>query len=137
MKRGLDGRRLALILLVTVTFLNFTGFIFDLYRQLWWFDRALHPATIFAITFAVAVFLSGQTLDPTWPIPAISVLTSVGIAIGALWEVAEWGFDQLYPSDIIKGKYDTVIDLIMDFIGSFLAATVWFIKERARRSAVP
>ncbi|WP_245185972.1 hypothetical protein [Falsiroseomonas frigidaquae] len=47
--------------------------------------------------------------------------TGVGIALGALWEVAEWGFDQIAPGDVIKGKHDTIIDIVMDTAGALLA----------------
>ena len=43
------------------------------------------------------------------------------LAIGALREVAEWGFDRIAPGDVIKGKHDTIIDIVMGTIGALLA----------------
>lgn len=45
----------------------------------------------------------------------------LGLAIGAVWEVAEWGFDQVAPGDVTKGKHDTILDLVMDTLGALLA----------------
>ncbi len=44
-----------------------------------------------------------------------------GIACGALWEVAEWAFDQFAPGNVIKGKYDSILDIIMDTGGALVA----------------
>ena len=51
----------------------------------------------------------------------VLMIASVGLAIGALWEVAEWGFDRIAPGDVIKGKHDTIIDIVMDTLGALLA----------------
>ena len=39
------------------------------------------------------------------------LIASLGIAIGAIWEVAERGFDRIPPGNVIKGKNDTVTDI--------------------------
>ena len=49
------------------------------------------------------------------------LIASVGVAAGAIWEVAEWIFDMIAPGDVIKGKDDTVIDIVVDTIGAVLA----------------
>ena len=51
----------------------------------------------------------------------VLLIASVGIALGALWEVAEWSFDQIAPGDVIKGKHDTLVDIVMDTGGAVLA----------------
>lgn len=118
------GRVIAWSLAVALALLNVAGYAFDLYQRFWWFDRTLHPCTLFALTFWAAVFLCGKVLNGTTNHRLLRVLliASVGIAVGAWWEVAEWGFDHLVPADVIKGKYDTVLDLIMDTFGAVLAA---------------
>ena len=118
------SRTVAWVLASALTLANIAGYAFDLYAQFWWFDRILHAATLFAMTFWAAVFLCSKVLTPTrdhWLI-RIAVIASLGIAVGALWEVAEWGFDQIMPANVIKGKHDTILDLIMDTAVSLLAA---------------
>ncbi len=60
-------------------------------------------------------------------------IASVGLAIGALWEVAEWGFDRIAPGDVIKGKHDTIIDILMDTAGAVLAGPLALILGRPPR----
>lgn len=50
------------------------------------------------------------------------LIACVGVTAGAWWKMTEWGFDQLKPGNMIKGKYNTVFDLIMDSRGAALAA---------------
>jgi hypothetical protein len=65
----------------------------------------------------------------------VLTIASVGLAVGALWEVAEWGFDQVAPGDVIKGKNDTIIDIVMDAIGAALAGLVSLAVLRPPRPA--
>lgn len=118
------GRAIAWGLAAALALANIAGYAFDLYQRFWWFDRLSHAGTLFAVTFWAAVFLCGRVLNDSTDHRPIRVLlvASVGVAVGAWWEVAEWGFDQLMPADVIKGKYDTVIDLAVDTFGTVLAA---------------
>lgn len=133
-----SGARTTAWLLAAVMLLaNVAGYGFDLYQRVWWFDRILHACTLFAMTYWAAVFLCSKVLDAGagyWWIRLL-VIASIGIAIGAIWEVAEWGFDQVMPANVIKGKYDTVVDLIVDTIGAVLAA--WLSLTMLRAPAPP
>jgi hypothetical protein len=119
-----SGRAIAWVLAVVMLLANVAGYVFNLYQRFRWFDRILHACTLFALTFWAAVFLCGKVLNGSVGHRLIRVLliASVGIALGAWWEVAEWGFDQVMPANVIKGKFDTVLGLIMDSFGAFLAA---------------
>ena len=50
------------------------------------------------------------------------VITCAGVAAGAWWELLEWGYDYIVPGDAIKGKHDTMLDLVMDTGGALLAS---------------
>ncbi len=65
----------------------------------------------------------------------VVTIASMGIAIGALWEVAEWLADFVTPTQIVAGLFDTVTDLILDSAGAVLAAVLnlWGLNERARQ----
>lgn len=117
------GRVIAWALLVSLSAANIAGYAFDLYRQFWWFDRVLHACTILAATLWLALFVFSTALSKERGRSVLVVLlvASVGIALGALWEVAEWGFDQIAPGDVIKGKHDTLLDIVMDTAGAVLA----------------
>lgn len=49
-------------------------------------------------------------------------MLSVGVAAGAIWEVFEWGVDMMASTNVIKGKNDTIWDVMMDTAGAALAA---------------
>ena len=130
------GRTVAWFLLVVLGVANIAGYALDLYARFWWFDRILHACTIYALTFWLGLFVCNRVLRGGPGRDALIVLmnASVGLAIGALWEVAEWGFDRIAPGDVIKGKFDTIIDIVMDTAGAVLAglASLTFLKPLPR-----
>ena len=105
---------------------NAAGYALNLYDRLRWFDEAIHTYTSFALTLLLALLLYGDVLGGVRRSPFLLVLTvaSLGIAIGALWEIAEWGYDQQVPENAILGKTDTIIDMILDSLGSLAAGIV-------------
>ena len=130
------GRVIAWILLTILSLMNVAGYVLDLYARFWWFDRILHGCTIFAVTFWLALFMCNLVLrgGRGRDVLVVLMIASVGLAIGALWEVAEWAFDRIAPGDVIKGKHDTIIDIVMDTAGAVLAglASLTFLKPSPR-----
>ncbi len=56
------GRTIAWVLAAVLLAANVAGYAFDLYAAYWWFDRVLHAATLFAMTFWLAVFIPPRLL---------------------------------------------------------------------------
>lgn len=113
-------------MLLIATAANVAGYLFNLYDRVPWFDKALHAYTLFALTLAVAFLLYGRVLvsPAAHPVAFILALTGIGLGLGGLWEIAEWAFDQVVLGDIIKGKEDTITDLIVDTVGALVAAVL-------------
>ncbi|WP_052402578.1 hypothetical protein [Muricoccus aerilatus] len=134
-----SGRLTAWFLLLVLAAANAAGYLFDLYRQFWWFDRALHACTILALTLWLAIFVCGRGLrgEPGQKLLVVFMLACVGVALGALWEVAEWGFDQIAPGDVIKGKHDTILDIVMDTAGAVAASFLAWHFLRRKELAAP
>ncbi len=134
------GRAVAWGLLAALGVVNAAGYLLDLYARFWWFDRILHACTIFAVTLWLALFVCRRVLQGGRGHDALLVLViaSVGLAIGALWEVAEWGFDRIAPGDVIKGKHDTIVGIVMDTFGALGAglAGLKFLQSGETRPAV-
>jgi hypothetical protein len=129
-----NDRALAWWLAVILTLVNVAGYAIDLYAAFWWFDRILHAATLFAITFWFAAIVLGDAIREGRGVHFVVLLSSFGIAIGALWEVAEWAFDAMAVGDLIKGKRDTLLDVLMDTAGAVSAALLarWYRRPAAR-----
>lgn len=105
---------------------NIAGYALNLYRQFIWFDEVLHAYTIFSLTLLLGVYASGVVLigARSHSVIFVLVVASLGLALGGLWEVAEWVFDQIVRGNVILGKTDTIIDLVVDTVGAVLAGVV-------------
>ena len=139
MQASPKGRAIAWALLAIIGLANMAGYAFDMYQRFWWFDRVLHAATVFVITLWLALFVYGRALRGGYSALVVLMLASVGLALGAIWEVVEWGFDQVAPGNVIKGKHDTVIDIVMDTMGALLAglASLTFLRPLGREDTLP
>jgi hypothetical protein len=112
--------------LIIAMLANVAGYVWNLYSQIRLFDEFLHAFTAFALTLPVALLLYRVILTGADTRPLLFVLTvaGLGLAIGAVWEIAEWVYDQIVPGNAILGKNDTIIDLIVDAAGSIMAGIV-------------
>ncbi|MCF7846150.1 MAG: hypothetical protein K9L85_02840 [Candidatus Peribacteraceae bacterium] len=106
------------------------------YQKFWWWDVLLHfggTAVLVYLAF-VLVFALNFTKKIRLSIPLIGFATFlVGVAFGAIWEIAEFyawrltGNDALamgIPPDFRAGLFDTFSDLQLDAAGSFLIALI-------------
>ena len=106
---------------------NAAGYLLGLWSQIGWYDEAVHFYASFALTLLLGMYLYEGVLSGTRAaaLPLVLVIASVGIAIGAVWEIAEWLYDLwLAPGDAILGKPDTMFDLVLDSAGALLAGVI-------------
>jgi VanZ family protein len=125
----LVNRRLSALvelLLVVAALLNAAGYAWDLYTAWTPFDKIVHGYTLFALTLPLGLLASGPLLhgERDRRLWFILVVASFGIALGALWEVAEWLFDLMMPGNVIQGKTDTITDIVVDTVGALLAGWI-------------
>lgn len=126
--RSLDARipvELELALLWLMVMDMTLGNSFGLYTKLSWFDKALHftSSTLIGMIGFLAIYVLHLTHRTRfhWWIDGIAILL-VTLGIGALWEIAEYGVDQLFArrtqgSPGLSAIDDTMFDLILDAIG--------------------
>lgn len=117
----------AWILLAIAVAANAAGYFLNWFGQIAWYDDVVHGYTIFALTLVLALYLYGASLIGAVDHALLFVLTaaSIGLAIGGLWEVAEWAYDQWFASgNAIQGKRDTILDLVWDSLGALAAGVV-------------
>lgn len=113
-------------LLVVALLASAASSLFGLYEKYWWYDEALHGYFTFALTLVLALYAYGALLAGRRRHEVLLILTlaGLGLALGTLWEMAEWAYDQAVNNNAILGKKDTIIDMIMDLIGGLTAGYV-------------
>ncbi len=91
-----------------------------------WYDGLLHGYATFAYTLLFGLFAYGAVFTGAREHRLLLVLAigSVGLALGALWEIAEWAYDQIVRPNVILPKTDTILDLIVDAAGALVAGIV-------------
>lgn len=105
---------------------NAAGYLLNLFDQIVWFDDVIHAYTSFAFTLLLVLYLYDVVLSGARTHPLLFVLTVAGLGagLGAVWEIIEWGYDQLTAGNVILGKPDTILDLILDLLGAAAAGIV-------------
>jgi hypothetical protein len=112
---------------------NAMGYAWHLFMTIPPYDELVHGFTIFTITltFGIPIFKSLAPGFELHRVLFVVAVTSFGIAVGALWEVAEYLLD-LAGVAIFNTYPDTILDLVMDSTGAFLAAllSLWVLGAR-------
>lgn len=125
----------AIVLFVAGTL--FLGEAFDFYNRFWWWDIAMHggSAVGFGLIGFVLVFMMFQGDRFAAPPIALAFFAfCFALAVGTLWEIFEFGMDQLFGLNMQKsGLLDTMGDLIVDTLGALIgsAAGFFFLKGQA------
>lgn len=121
-------------MLAVAALLNTAGWGWALFKMSGPYDEITHAVTIFAITLAFGLFAPGPLLTglSDHPVLFVLIITALGIALGALWEVTEWLADKVVAVQVVKGLDDTIIDLIMDSTGAILAGLLgrWALRNK-------
>jgi hypothetical protein len=112
------------LIFVIAALINAGGWAWDLYNQPGLYDEIAHFYTIFAITLAAGFLLYDELMESFYTHRLLFVISiaSLGIALGALWEVIEWLADFAVPKQIVSGLFDTITDIILDSAGAIIAA---------------
>lgn len=134
------GIRLPTAFLVGITFFVFAtiflGEAFDFYNRYWWWDVVLHGGSAMAFgllgfLFVFMLFEGDRYAAPAWALALIAF--SFAVTIGALWEIFEFGMDQLFGMNMQKsGLMDTMSDLIVDVIGASVGALAGYLYLTGR-----
>jgi uncharacterized membrane protein YjdF len=111
--------------MLTIVFDSFFGYYLGYYITSTIFDKLLHIFGAYAFAL-FAYVLAVQRLNS--PLPRLMnciLIISLGISLGALYEIAEYLVDS-FGNPVLPGQpslQDTDLDLISDTVGAILAAT--------------
>lgn len=129
-------RRTIIILSIILAF-NIIGIYYNWYLNWWWFDIVSHFLGGFFIAMLMADYLKGHFL-PGEIIKNILIIVGATIFIGVVWEFCEYIANQtlIRPTKQYLGinAYfmgdldDTVTDMMLDIVGSFLFAISYLKK---------
>jgi len=117
--------------------LHVLGHAVGLYERFAYYDKGLHFLEPFVA--ALVIYALSQATDWIWQWRRVTPLEvgiycfSMVVAIGALWELMEFGMDQLFGTEEQNGNTDTMIDILMDVTGAFLGALAAALTTRYGR----
>lgn len=117
-------------IIVFTYFTLFLGEIGNFYERLWWWDVLLHGGSAIGfglIGFIFIFMLFGGDKYAAPPVAIAWFAFSFAMTLGILWEVFEFGVDQLFGANMQKsGLADTMYDLIVDAFGAGVGAMAGF-----------
>jgi len=120
--------------------LHMTGVFYDLYHnpQWWWWDNMTHLLGTAVIAFLAfyLIFILDYTNKVRLSLPLMTLFTwTMALAIGAVWEIAEFYIDVAFHTNLVQGIEDTIYDLIFDIAGAVIVSMVgvWYVRRLKRR----
>jgi uncharacterized membrane protein YjdF len=129
---------LVLSLLIVSIALNLVSFTWQLYEVVWWYDKAVHAFTTFAFTLPLPLLLHKRVLRGVGRhrLLVLLVVACLGLALGAIWEIIEWGVSQVWGDPSLnEGRRDVITDLVYDGFGALAGARLGLALLRLRRSS--
>ena len=116
----------------------FMGEVGQAYEKFWWWDVVLHASSGVLLGFVgfllLFVLYRQKKLIASAAIIAFFTLVT-GLASAGLWEILEFGADEIFGTNMQKGAVDTMSDIIVASFGSLLAAIFAYIHiEWPKRS---
>lgn len=123
----------------------FLGEFRSFYERVWWWDTALHTTSglLLGVLGFLLVYILNENRNTSMQIrPGLVALFAFAFAVaaGTLWEIFEFGMDQLFGTTMQKptrndpsGLTDTMLDLIVDCLGALVvcAAGWWHLHRRS------
>jgi len=108
----------------------FLGELRGYYTTFWWWDIVLHTLTgviVGLVGFLVLLTLYRRKRVIAAPFSIALFSFSLAAAIGGIWEIFEFGMDQLFGLNMQKsGLMDTMFDIIVNDVGAFLSSLLGY-----------
>ncbi|MBI1494127.1 hypothetical protein [Halocynthiibacter styelae] len=114
----------------------FLGEAFDFYERYGWWDVLLHGGSavgfgLIGFIFVLMLFEGDRYAAPPWGMAFFAFCFAM--TIGAVWEIFEFGMDQVFGLNMQKsGLVDTMADLMVDGLGALIGAAAGFAWLKGR-----
>lgn len=117
-----ESIKIGIILFIFATLM--LGEIQDFYSTFWWWDVALHTVAGYGLTLIAFIILS--IIYKQSDLNSTAILTSIfavsfALGVSVFWEIYEFAIDPFTKADMQPSLADTMWDLIVATLGSFLA----------------
>lgn len=136
--RGKIPTEIELVVVLFIYATLFLGEMQDFYDVFWWWDLMLHAgsAIVFGfIGFTILYLMYSKDSVGAKPLVLAIFSFSFAISIGTMWEIFEFGLDQIFGLRTQKsGLIDTMTDLIIDAVGAILSSSLAFVYFRKKRT---
>jgi hypothetical protein len=121
----------------------YLGEVQDFYHRIWWWDIALHASAgllMGILGFLLIYILNESKSVDLYMTPGFIAFFAFtfAVTIGTVWEIFEFGMDQLLGTTMQKpmfgdpsGLTDTMWDMIVNAIGALVISTAgyWYLKR--------
>ena len=101
------------------------GFAFGLFEEIVPYDEITHAFTTFCVSLTFYFLFYGGAVPERRAIALGTSVFTLGVTVGAYWEIFEWFFVAHYP------MADTISDLLVDSGGALAAALVALALRRS------
>lgn len=124
-RKLLPNLYLIMIPFVAILYMLGSRELLDLYYILPWYDKIVHFSMEFMLTLlAGSILVRRYSFYYQNQILFLITIVSLGIALGAIWEIIEWFITLVIPPTFKYTVLDTIGDLIIDSYGVFMASLV-------------
>lgn len=128
------------MVVIFISFSLFLGELRNYYIKFWWWDILLHSISSFVLAFAgflILYVLYTEKKIAAKPITIMLFSFCFAVAIGALWEIVEFGLDSTLGLNMQKsGLQDTMWDMIVDSISAFVVSLAGFFYIKGKTSGL-
>jgi hypothetical protein len=121
------------ILLTLPFFIDVLGNVLDLYDTIGWWDDVNHFANWLFLSLGAGALLLRTSLRP---VVIAGLVVGFGATLSILWEIGEYlTFVQENEEELATAYEDTILDLVFDMAGAFLAAAITGLAARRARAS--
>ena len=127
-----------LVYLIFIFFGHFLGSVIDFYSKIEIYDKLIHGLSgVITSILAIIILVKSKCYDknPLWV--NILFIICVTLSVAAFWEFFEFINDNIFSKDAQKvlstGVDDTMLDMIMAFIGSIIYSVIYIIESKTKK----
>lgn len=120
------------IWIVFIFFAHYLGVIAEFYNKWYYFDKVVHTFSGI-LSSSVAIIILEKTKSKNLFLNILFILSFAWLCAG-LWETFEFTCNALFGGDAQKvvetGVTDTMLDMIVAFIGSIFVSIYYYLKKK-------